>query len=295
MSTTEPSPSPSPSPSSWRPLRPSIAMDLRHARLQLHYAAQFATALGISYLPAKPDDSHTNLGWNPSHEALESREVIDGALRLQVAVRPADLTLLVLLDGAVTEPIPLHGISIQQAESALRSALTAAGLDGRRLTLRRHYELPPNRLATGATFDASHNEALAELSSWYANAAVVLEEYRSRTGGSEIRCWPHHFDIATLVEFGPGVSSGAGMLPGDAMYPEPYFYVNAYPAPAGDLEELPLKGGGRWNREDWFGAILTGSRLSSDPAEQPAQVRDFLSSAFDACGGLLRTQLPASR
>jgi hypothetical protein len=79
------------------------------------------------------------------------------------------------------------------------------------------------------------------------------------------------------------------------MYPEPYFYVNAYPAPAGLLEKLPLQGHGRWNTEDWFGAILTASKLSKDAAEQPVQVREFLSSAFDACSGLLRTQLPASR
>ena len=59
----------------WRTLNPGLSRELAESRLQLHYAAQFATALGISYLDAKPDDSHTNLGWDARHEALASREV----------------------------------------------------------------------------------------------------------------------------------------------------------------------------------------------------------------------------
>src|SRR4051812_30076366 len=45
---------------------PETATRLSDARRQLHHAAQFATAAGISYLPARPDDSHTNLEWLPS-------------------------------------------------------------------------------------------------------------------------------------------------------------------------------------------------------------------------------------
>ena len=42
------------------------------ARLQTHHAAQQVVALGISFLPAQPDDSHTNLEWLPGH-ALAGR------------------------------------------------------------------------------------------------------------------------------------------------------------------------------------------------------------------------------
>jgi hypothetical protein len=271
----------------WAPLNPSIAPELRDARLQLHHAAQFATALGISYLAPRPDDSHTNLGWDPKIEALRSRDIRAASHSLCVAVQPRDLTLLVLIDGSIAQRIPLHGSTIGQAEAGLRAALDAAGLDGRRLTLQRHYDLPLHPVAGGNAFDASHTADFAELAHWFGNASILLGELRDRTNGAEVRCWPHHFDIATLATIAPGRTCGAGMLPGDAMFPEPYYYVNAYPRPDHRLTSTPLQGGGVWNTEDWFGAVLTASRLSRDPAAQATQVRAFLDSAVDICSAAL--------
>lgn len=270
----------------WSVLDPARSKDLVDARLQLHYAAQFATALGISYLTARPDDSHTNLGWDPEHEALRSREVRALSHAIHVAIRPRDLTLIVLLDGAAGQRIPLHGSTISQVETSLRSALSSAGLDARRLTLRRHYELPPHPVAGRDAFDTSRTDDFAELAAWYSNSSVLLNELKTRISSSEVRCWPHHFDIATLATFDAGRSSGAGMDPGDAQYPEPYFYVNAYPAPHVALKPA-LEGGGIWNTEGWFGAVLRGSTLNSDSAQQEAQVRSFLESAHTACASLL--------
>lgn len=274
--------------STWLALKPSTSRDLVESRLQLHYAAQFATALGISYLTAKADDSHTNLGWDPRLEALGSREVRALSHGVRIAVRPRDMTVLVILDGSIGQRIPLHGSTIPQVESALRTALTSAGLDGRRFTLRRHYELPPHPIARGDAFDTSRITMFEELAAWYANAAVLLDELKTRIGGAEVRCWPHHFDIATLAAFGPGRSSGAGMLPGDEMFPEPYYYVNAYPAPKAMPDDSLLKGGGTWNSDGWFGAVLLGSRVNPDPSAQADQIRTFLASAFEYCSSLLK-------
>jgi hypothetical protein len=273
---------------SWRALNPVLSRDLTDSRLQLHYAAQFATALGISYLPAKPDDSHTNLGWDDTIEALTSREVHAPSHIVQVAIRPSDLTLLVLLDGKIGPRIPLSGLSIAQIKAGLREALVSAGLDGGRLTLKRHYELPPHPVANGEPFDSHRADEFVELARWYSNGALAMSELANRIGGAEVRCWPHHFDIATLATFGPSRSSGAGMLPGDEMYPEPYFYVNAYPAPANEPPGFMLNGKGTWNTDGWFGAVLTGSRLAEDPSAQEDQVRAFLDSAYAACSTLVR-------
>lgn len=272
----------------WNALNPSIAPEFRDARLQLHYAAQFATALGISYLAPSPDDSHTNLGWDPKLEALRSRDVRALSHVVSVAVRPRDLTLIVLLEGSIAQRIALHGSTIGQAEAGLRSALAAAGLDGRKLTLGRHYDLPPHPVEGGDPFDATRSDDFAEIAHWYGNAFTLLEGLRPRTNGTEVRCWPHHFDIATLATVAPGRTCGAGMLPGDEMYPEPYYYVNAYPPPDDQLTSTPLQGGGVWNTEDWFGAVLTASRLSPDPAAQAAQVRAFLDATVAICSTALR-------
>lgn len=273
---------------SWTPVQPARAKSLVDARLQLHYAAQFATAAGISYLTARPDDSHTNLGWDPRHETLRSREVRALSHAVRVAIRPRDLTLMVLINGSVGQRIQLDGSTISQVEAGLRAALAGTGLDGRRLTLHRHYDLPPHRVAGGHPFDTGRPDDFAELANWYSNAAIVLAELRAQIGGSDVRCWPHHFDIATLATFAPGRTSGAGMMPGDEMYPEPYFYVNASPSLPPEKLTTQLDGGGSWNTDRWTGAVLTASRLDADGSAQAAQVRAFLDSAVSAVAGHLR-------
>ena len=269
----------------WAGVHPARAKTLVDARLQFHYAAQFASAMGISYLARRPDDSHTSLTWDRRYEALRSPETRALSHAVRVAVRPRDMTLLVLVNNSVGQRIPLHGSSIQHVEATLRSALAATGLDARRFTLDRHFELPPHAVAGGHPFDDSRREDFAELAIWYENATSVLGELKSRIWGSEVRCWPHGFDIATLATIAPGRILGAGLSPGDRMYPEPYFYVNVNPAPS--RTALPdIAGGGFWNEKDWFGAVLLASRLGTRSAEQHAQVIAFLDSAVDTCSQL---------
>ena len=274
----------------WAAVNPTTAMQLSDARLQLHHAAQFAAAVGISYLTPRPDDSHTNLGWDPRLEALRCREVRALSHAVRVAIRPRDLTLLILLDGSIGQRIPLHGSTMSQVESSLRSALASCGLDSRRLTMRRHYDIPEHRVARGSSFDITRTADFAELAHWYGNAAALLSEFKRQLGSSDVRCWPHHFDIATLASVAPGQTCGMGMSPGDAQYGEPYFYVNAYPRPSADTQQAALAGDGFWNTERWFGAVLPASRLTKDITRQKAQVRAFMDSAIEACSEVFAAQ-----
>jgi hypothetical protein len=107
-------------------------------------------------------------------------------------------------------------------------------------------------------------------------------------GASEVRCWPHHFDVGALVslETQPdgslAKSIGLGLSPGDESYPEPYWYVSPWPYPA--PSKLPaLESGGRWHTEGFAAAILTGSELLSGPHDsQSERVQSFLDSAVAA-------------
>jgi hypothetical protein len=271
----------------WQATEPTLAQALNDARLQLHHAAQFAAALGISYLPRAADDSHTNLGFDAAHGALVSRTATGTRGPVSVGVRVQDLALFVRRGEHDLTTIPLHAFSITDVERAVREALAAAGLDSARYTLRRHYELPSHAVATGAAFDASNIPALAELARWYGNASLALQRIAETvTGASEVRTWPHHFDNASLVTLGGGRSTGVGMEPGDEFYAEPYFYVNVYPRPrAAQLGDV-LAGGGVWHTNGWIGAVLTGSRITGDAAAQRTQVDAFLDSALAACRGL---------
>jgi hypothetical protein len=151
----------------WRPVRPDRARSLNDARLQLHHALQFGTALGISYLDAQPDDSHTNHGWDDALEAHVSRSASGPSGEVAIAIRPRDLTAIVLLDGNALITIPLDGLTISAATERITAALASAGLDPARYTLRRHFEIPPHRLSEGGSFDASDSAALEQLMAWY--------------------------------------------------------------------------------------------------------------------------------
>jgi hypothetical protein len=270
---------------SWRPLDLRRATDLVDARLQLHHAAQLATALGISYLPAQPDDSHTNLEWIDAIGALASNPAGSPALRL--AARADPLAILVLDSRAnVRATYSLDGRTVDDAAGWIRGQLAEYGFDSARYTLKRHYEIPSHPVDAGAAFRATTPASFEQLASWYSNAAAALESVVLATpGASPIRCWPHHFDIATLIEVAPGKTISLGMDPGDDYWREPYFYASMSPPPDAAAPRAELAGNGLWHTRDWIGAVLPASRI--DSANQQTQVDAFIRSAVSACHGLL--------
>src|SRR5262249_14843197 len=150
-----------------------------------------------------------------------------------------------------------------EAEAWLRGCVAKRGAAAEKFTLARHYEIPHHAVDDGSAFDASDRVAFAELAAWFNVAESVLENARAQNDGSEIRCWPHHFDIATLITVKPGKTVGVGLEPGDHYYDEPYFYVNANPQPRTAAATAQLAGGGSWHTHEWFGAVLPGSRVEA--------------------------------
>jgi hypothetical protein len=277
-----------PSPRTWQPIHPEAAARLTDSRLQLHHAAQFGAAAGISYLKHLPDDSHTNLEWIPALGGLFSR-AIPAQRSFRVGVRPVKLAVLIATDE--NRPIseyPLHGRTITEAKDWIRSQINLLGADGSRYTLTRHYEIPRHDVAIGESFDASEQACFEELSKWFANGASMLGALtRTSSTASEIRCWPCHFDIGTLIKVSSGRGIGVGLEPGDDYYDEPYFYVNMRPQPtASRARSRPLWGSGTWHTDEWVGAVLCGSRLGA-ASSQERQTIEFLDSAVSACRALL--------
>jgi len=265
--------------SPWAHLEPELARTLVDARLQLHHAAQLASAFAISYVTPEADDSHTSLEWLGASCALASTSSLDVRIALSVPSLTLELT-----GGSLR----LGGRTIAEAAGWVRDRLSRAGLDAARYTLERHYEIPTHPVAAGAPFEASE-EHLEQLSRWLANGALLLEGLRAEDArASDVRCWPHHFDIATLISVRPGHTVGIGLAPGDDYYAEPYFYVNAYPRPSpADVDGVPLGGAGTWHIDEWVGAVLPGSRLTRDRSGQESQAAEFIDSAVRAATALL--------
>jgi hypothetical protein len=273
---------------SWLRLAGIDATSLVDARLQLHHALQVIVSAGISYLPRRPDDSHTNLEWLRDVKALGTNWLESGQ-RVRFGLRPAELTLIALNDNAVTSELALHGRAVAEAVEWLRGALVAAGYDGARLTTKKHYEIPPHAVASGAAFKRDEPEKFAELARSYAGAhALASFMVATRQGASAPRCWPHHFDLATLITLpeAPGRGTrtvGVGLSPGDDAYAEPYFYVGPYPHPKQDRLK-PLGSLGKWHTQGFVAAVLPASELAQfqTAGSQRDAVVEFANAAIDA-------------
>jgi hypothetical protein len=274
---------------SWHPLGAVAPDALVNARLQLHHAAQVVASAGATFLEARPDDSHPNLGWSEAHGALLGRAL--PATGVQVGLLVAAPALLLLdATGRVVEEIPLEGHTLEEAYAWLAEATAYAGeklpAGG---VVRAVYELPAHPVAEGASFTTAPAAPFEELAAWFADGQQALAALAAKLpGASDLRVWPHHFDLGALevLETGPdgavARSIGVGLSPGDEGYAEPYFYVSPWPYPAaGALPEL--EGGGHWHVEGHTSAVLTGSALLEGPAGgQAERLGRFLAAAVDA-------------
>jgi len=182
---------------------------------------------------------------------------------------------------------------MRDASTWIRGQLADCGLHTDAYSLATHYTIPPHPVGDSAPFDDSETDAFEELAAIYSDASRVLNDVVATTPDSTpIRCWPHHFDIATLIKVvpprgdAPARTISLGMEPGDVYYAEPYFYASTYPPPSAAAQRAPLAGGGSWHTHEWIGAVLPASGLAVDG--QREQVEAFLHSVLQACSALLR-------
>lgn len=278
---------------SWR--TPRTAAGLTHARNRLHWAAQIPASIGYTFARPEADWSHTSLTGRFVDDAyvLVSWPAEDIA-GMRAGLRLHDVTLLAF--DAAHVPIAtfaLEGTTLEDGYAWLAAQVQRHGAPAAKPLVRPDHELPHDDVADGAPF-TFERPACRALADWYACAEhtlrVVVPRYPE---ASPIRCWPHHFDLATLLTLDPECdpevarSIGAGFVPGDSSYGEPYFYVTPWPYP--EAPKLPMLEGGHWHEEGWFGAVLPGSELldAGDAPEQVAYLLQFLESAIEAAHRLL--------
>lgn len=283
----------------WHKLTRPRASELEDTRKQLHWAAQLVSAVGATLIPARSDHSHTNLEWSDAHQGLLSQPS-PGQPSLRALLSFPRVTIELIRDhGGSSEKtvlsLPLANRTFADAFAELERAVGKQL--GREIELVRPiHELPKHRVdpnGEAGTFGGWEKHAIAELVSWFANGDRALRELRQQDPrAAAVRCWPHHFDIATLVVLererpdDPNSevtrSLGVGMTPGDGSYADAYWYVTPWPYLASP--RLPaLAGGGIWHQDGWIGAVLTSTALREPQAETFAK---FMASALVACESL---------
>ena len=261
--------------SHWRPIDGVNLQTLNAARAPAHYAAQWLARAGYAYVQAKPDSSHTNVGWDEAHDGFTTHP-LKGDLRLGLKIPQLSL---VLTEGKAISSFPMDGRTNADARAWLGKEMSAHGLDAKALNKPLPYDLPAHPIAKGEAYRASENaKGLAVLAAWFGNANASLGRIREahnkgKLQASPVRCWPHHFDLATLILLDgdpeKGRSVNVGLSPGDGTYDSPYFYITPWPTP--DRAKLPmLPPIGHWHTKGFTAAVALASSIleSTNPQEE---------------------------
>ena len=241
---------------------------LSEARKQLHQAVQLPAIAGRCLNPKDPGDNFAALTWDINNNLLTSQQFEESEFRTALDMSAFKLVII----NEKNEPtnfLNLNSKTYNEAFNWLSESLKQLGFDANKLSKSLPYQIPEYPTATGAPFKYNSPEAFNKLENYFVNAAFILEKIsKGKKDISEIRCWPHHFDIAALitVESNPdsekSKSIGVGLSPGDESYSEPYFYISPWPYPE-NKDDLPKLNYGHWYKQGWFGGILTASEITS--------------------------------
>lgn len=278
---------------SWDELGSIDPKALWEARLQAHHAVQWVARAACANLPTMPGDTQSNFGWDRERGTLVSHELRGSNDTLRVGLAVRTMTLIVTRDVTVIDHFVLDGQVDTDAGIWLDRILDTAGLalaGGATLS----YAIPAHPVGDGAAYvcGPQHGE-FGAVANWFACADEVLgavHDALQHGPADPVRCWPHHFDIATLwipsngdTLMAPSVE--IGMSPGDGYYAQPYFYVTPRPQPT--LEKLPpLPAPGDWHTNEYFGAVLTGDALVA-LRDRADRTRQFLDAAVSVAQRLV--------
>lgn len=272
---------------------PSVA----GAKDELHWAAQLIAAFGDAHVERRDDDSQSNFEVQVREEPARLRFVGRASAtspHYRAALEPVTGRLVLEEGGGGTEraSLSLAGHTLEEGLDWLATVLARETEKGKVALVLRDYDMPAHPVASGAPLELAREEGLLEIARWFGLARSVLgQTVAGRHEATAIACWPHHFDLATLLTLQQGQavigasSVGVGFLLGDSHYKEPYFYVNCWPAPEAPPEEV-LASEGHWHLEGFFAAVLPASRILkvSGGEAQRQRVEAFISSALHALG-----------
>ena len=270
---------------SWDQLGKIDPKALWEARLQAHHAVQWVARAASANIMPMPGNTQSNFGWDRDQGALVSHELRGRGGALRVGLVVGTMTLFVRHEATMIEQFTLDGQRHADAGAWLDRIFGAAGLalpSGAALP----YAIPAHPVGDGAAYVAGPQRGeFPVLAHWFACADDMLGAIHAglpQGAASPVRCWPHHFDIATLWTVGDGdadtaPSVGIGLSPGDGYFAQPYFYVAPWPRPAPEMLP-PLPPPGDWHTSDFIGAVLTGEAIVALP-DRAARTRQFLDAA----------------
>ncbi|QNK77913.1 hypothetical protein H7F37_02135 [Winogradskyella sp. PAMC22761] len=226
---------------------------------QMHLAAQYLAAAGISFLDKKADDSHTNLGFDIKNGCLSTHVLSDQGDQLCLSYERFALewksnkgTTTFELDGA------MHSEVLSWLTETSKAQLNKT------YHYEFHYDLP-YAIDDNFTFSLSDSDQLGALKALRVMAQLVLqnidEHYNLK---ASIRVWPHHFDSGIYSALPDSdVTVGLGLAIPDTVCDKYYLYSAGYKN--GEkiaTSAFPALALGTWKSGDFVGAVLNAEALT---------------------------------
>lgn len=242
---------------------------------QMHLAAQYLAAAGISFLDKKEDDSHTNLGFSPEKGFMSSRPLSDSGEILALDYNEFALSWI-SDDSSVS--FDLDGRKHSEVLEWITKMVGTLAVD-KPYSYNFHYEIDC-KITPDFTFQLSDFDRLSELKHLRTVAQSSLKSFLDQHGlSSEVRIWPHHFDtgaFATLANES-NTSIGLGLAIPDTICTEHYFYIGGYHAHGAiDTTNFDPLHYGVWQNDAFKGAILKATKIDHPTAHA------FFNNALEA-------------
>jgi hypothetical protein len=226
-------------------------------------------------VPAKDDDSHTNLYWDPIRQQLSGRWVSSpGGLLLPALNLKQTEFQWIDKQMEVAGKVSLVDKTYYEAEDLVVSLSREVGIETKSLMAPLHFEIPDYTFKSAAINKLEEPE-LSEWSYYRTLANHILNDLGATVQrGIEVRIWPHHFDTGIYFQWSDEIGIGCGLAMEDDMAGAPYFYISAY---TGDEQfnysDATTLVYGKWIKEGpWKGGILPLNQLETDNAIQQLQI-----------------------
>jgi hypothetical protein len=269
----------------WSTLGAKSPTALVRARNLSHHALQWVAKAARANLDAVPDDSHASASWDSGRAAFLSQPIPAGSAEVRVGFSLRRFALIILRNNRDLDEFELGGRKDASVAVWFDSAMRALGLKPAS-EIETPYALPSLPVTRGSAYHVSgETDAFGELARWFDMGADLLADVvAANPTAGPVRCWPHHFDMATLIAIDTdgrenARSIGVGLSPGDEHYAQPYIYVSPWPKlKAADLPLIAAPG--HWHLKEFVGAVATGEDILLHPEPGPT-VAAFVSTAID--------------
>jgi len=191
----------------------------------MHRAAQYLATVAKSFIHAKEDDSHTNLGWNPEDGSLRTHPIDENSLCF--VLHYPSFSLGWEDSSGQLDVLALNNMTHQEVLHWIQATASKLGLGNYAFDL--HYELPFDALTPVYRYVMPTSEEIQRLIKirGLGNAAILGAAKQLGMNLSP-RIWPHHFDTGILIQLETPRAIGVGMGVPDKLVDDFYFYVSGY-------------------------------------------------------------------